>query len=340
MSGFATIARNGSGNGISGQSNNAAATTQFGETAVAQLSPSSQAILTHGINPVTFVTASIGTEASVTSSGNLAVLQSGTATTGSATLSLRRNIAYRAGQGSLGRMTAIFGTPAANNYQLVGLGNADCGYYFGYQGTNFGVMHITDGYREVRKLTVTAGVATSTSVTITLSGEARSFSIAGGGTVNQTSWEISQQDYTNMAGGWKAEAYDGTVYFIALTAGPRNGTYSAAGTGLTATFSQTQAGVATTVNFVSQSQWNVDTMDGDGPSRFNLDKTKGNVYQVGFQYLGFGNARFAIEDSNTGQFQPVHMLKLANTRTTPVLRDPTYRPSGLHRTWEAQHRHR
>lgn len=324
MSGFATINRGGgSGDNINGLGTNAASTTQFGESLVAELTPIAQAIFTHGVNSVNFVTGVVGAGADIqTGNDNLVTLLSGNATTGSATVQLKRAISYRAGQGSLCRMTAIFGIPAENNYQLAGLGNIDCGYFFGYQGTAFGLMHITDGFREVRKLVVAAGVADGTTVTITLNGEARAFTINGGSSVNQTSWEISQQDFSNMAGGWVTEAYDGTIYFIAQKAGSASGAYSATGTGLTATFSQVVAGVATTINFVSQSQWNIDTMDGNGPSRFSIDPTKGNVYQVGFQYLGFGNARFAIEDSSTGQFQPVHMIRMANSRTTPVLRDP------------------
>ena len=46
------------------------------------------------------------------------------------------------------------------------------------------------------------------------------------------------------------------------------------------------------------------------------------MYQIGFQYLGFGNAFFAIENSETGRITPVHMIKNANTRTTPVLKNP------------------
>jgi hypothetical protein len=53
-----------------------------------------------------------------------------------------------------------------------------------------------------------------------------------------------------------------------------------------------------------------------------LNKQKGNVYQVGFQYLGFGNAFFGIEDPETGRIAPVHMIKNANARTTPVLKNP------------------
>ena len=323
MSGFASVAKNG-GQGAGGSNTaNASTTSQFGESLVAQLTPASQATFVKGLNPTTFLSRSIGDGATVTAASGSAFVKSGTASTGSASVQMRRGLSYRAGQGSLFRGTAIFGPPVADTYQLLGFGNVECGYHFGYQGTNFGIHHFPDSQREVRKLVLSAGVADGTSVTITLNGQAKAYTIAGGSNTNQTSWEISQQDWTNVGGGWVAESYDGIIYFIALRPGPRSGSYSAAGTGLGVTsFTQFKAGSAANATFVSQSAWNIDTMDGNGPSRFVLDPHKGNVYQVGFQYLGFGNARFAIEDSQTGQFQACHMIENANARLTPVLKDP------------------
>ena len=323
MSGFASIAKNGGQGAGASNTENASSTTQFGEALVAQLTPASQATFVKGLNPTTFLSRSIGDGATVTASSGSAYVKSGTAATGSAAVQMRRGLSYRAGQGSLFRATAIFGPPVADTYQLLGFGNVECGYHFGYQGTNFGIHHFPDGQREVWKLVISAGVADGTSVTITLNGQAKAYTISGGSSVNQTSWEISQQDWTNVGGGWVAEAYDGSVYFIALRPGPRSGAYSASGTGLGVTsFTQFKAGAAANATFVTQSAWNIDTMDGNGPSRMVLDPHKGNVYQIGFQYLGFGNARFAIEDPQTGQFQACHMIGNANARLTPVLKDP------------------
>jgi hypothetical protein len=322
MSGFASIARNG-GQGAGGSNTaNAAGTSQFGEALVAQLTPSAQATFVHGLNVINFITRSIGAGSSVTSYSGSAFLQSGTAATGSAAIQMRRGLTYRPGQGSLCRVTSIFGPPVADTYQLCGLGNVESGFYFGYRGLDFGVHHFTGALREVRKLTIAAGVAGGTSVTVTLNGESKTFTVSGGSSVNQTSWEISYEDWTNIGGGWVAEAYDGTIYFIALRTGARTGTYSATGGTLDATFTQFIAGTSVAGTFVSQSDWNIDKLDGSGPSRMVLDKTKGNVYQVGFQYLGYGNTRFAVEDPQTGQFQACHMIRQANVRTTPVLKDP------------------
>lgn len=78
---------------------------------------------------------------------------------------------------------------------------------------------------------------------------------------------------------------------------------------------------------VPQTSWNVDVMDGTGgaknPSGQLLDPTKGNVFQIKYQYLGFGALYFYVEDSDTGNFVLVHTIKYANNNTTPNLRNPS-----------------
>ena len=82
-----------------------------------------------------------------------------------------------------------------------------------------------------------------------------------------------------------------------------------------------------TVNFYPQSSWTEDVMDGsnsvDNPSGMNLDPTKGNVYQIKFQFLGYGNIFFYIEDKETGDLVNVHQIKYPNTNTIPSLRNPS-----------------
>ena len=72
-----------------------------------------------------------------------------------------------------------------------------------------------------------------------------------------------------------------------------------------------------------QTSWNVDVMDGnDGaanPSNVLLDKTKINVFQINYQWLGAGQIEFSVEDPNTGLFVPVHRIKYANANTIPSI---------------------
>ena len=67
-----------------------------------------------------------------------------------------------------------------------------------------------------------------------------------------------------------------------------------------------------------QSSWVYDKADGSG-GLAAVDWTKGNVFAVQYQYLGFGNIRFSMEDRSTGAFVPVHDIKYPGLNTLPSL---------------------
>lgn len=96
-------------------------------------------------------------------------------------------------------------------------------------------------------------------------------------------------------------------------------------------YNGTSFGLTTNYNFVEtwvpQASWNKDTMLGTGgtanPSGMTLDPTKGNVFQIRFQYLGFGCFFFYIEDPTTGRFQLVHVVEFPNSYTVTNLLQPS-----------------
>ena len=47
-------------------------------------------------------------------------------------------------------------------------------------------------------------------------------------------------------------------------------------------------------NRVAQSDWNIDTMDGSGPSGVTVDWTKGQIFCMDFSWLGSGRVRMAL----------------------------------------------
>lgn len=295
--------------------------TSFGEVSISELTPTAQGDFIYGINNVMFASGTFA-GGSVSGSDGFGIVKSGTSTTGSATLHLRRNLKYRPGMGSLMRATCLFDTPVANNNQFLGLGNIQSGYYFGYVGTNFGIIHEETAQPEIRKLTVTTGSGT-TSVTITLNGVSVSVPVTGNNDTSQTSYQLAQYDYSGVGAGWKADVVDSVVYFVSARSAPYTGSYSFA----SGTFTTVQTGQVPTRTFISQSAWNIDRLDGGisggpNPSGMILDPQKGNVYQVGFQYLGFGNAFFAVENSQLGRMAPVHIIRNTNARTTAVLKNP------------------
>jgi len=81
---------------------------------------------------------------------------------------------------------------------------------------------------------------------------------------------------------------------------------------------------ATVDTFVPQASWNVDPMDGTGPSGDTLDQQTGNVYRIQMQYLGFGEIQFYIERNDTGAFYLVHRIKYANLNTAPSFDNPSF----------------
>lgn len=74
--------------------------------------------------------------------------------------------------------------------------------------------------------------------------------------------------------------------------------------------------------FTPQTSWNVDKMDGTGPSGMVLDFTLGNVYKIQYQRLEFGNINFYIEPPNTGQFVLVNQIQYTNNNTVPSVTNP------------------
>lgn len=268
-----------------------------------------------------------------TGSNNMLISSTGTTQYSFASMKSRRRLRYRPGQGVVGRFAGLYSTPAANSIVVAGFGTAESGFYFGYNGTSFGILHSTGGVREVQTLTVTTASTATNDYRITLpSGATVDIPATANSSTTQTAYEISLGDFP----GWTANAVGATVVFLASSVGNKSGTIAlsqpSAGTPAAGTVAETVAGVAGTDTWIAQEDWNGDVCDGTGsssnPSGFNLDPSKGNVYQIGVQYLGFGAVTCQIETvssgSNNPTFTTVHTFKFNNTLTAPHSRQPSF----------------
>jgi hypothetical protein len=74
-------------------------------------------------------------------------------------------------------------------------------------------------------------------------------------------------------------------------------------------------GSASDANAVNQSSWNLDKLDGTGPSGVTLDTTKANIFTIDIQWLGVGRVRMGITDT-LGQVIYCHEFRNANSFTT------------------------
>jgi hypothetical protein len=67
-------------------------------------------------------------------------------------------------------------------------------------------------------------------------------------------------------------------------------------------------------NPVLQSAWNIDTMDGLGPSGITLDTTKSNIYVIDLEWLGVGRVRMGLNIDGVTYY--VHEFLNANNLAT------------------------
>ena len=111
-----------------------------------------------------------------------------------------------------------------------------------------------------------------------------------GNDVQQTAYQLALADYSQIGkGGWLADAISGSVIISPrdLTQHPQAPTQLLGR--LLLNIYKRKGGEDQTNTFITSGSFNIDKLDGSGPSGMVLDPQKGNAYQIGYQYLGFGN---------------------------------------------------
>lgn len=188
----------------------------FGELVAQEMTPIVTLSFPYNINAA-YATSTVANGGTVTQANSQAVLQTSTANNGSAILESNFAARYSPGQGMVWRGTAAFTTGVASSRQEVGIGDADDGFFFGYQGATFGIFRRQNG----------------------------------------------------------------------------------------------------TDTFVARSAWN------GAPLFSGFDPTKGNVYQIRYQWLGYGAIRFYIENPGTGELALVHTIYYPNQAVIPSIFNPS-----------------
>lgn len=287
--------------------------TSFGELSIAEPTPIAQITAPYGLlEKAQSFLVNGGTSSA---SNSLFSVSSGTNSDALAALLTRRQVAYRAGQGLIARFTALFDTPQADSQQEAGLIINTDRLGFGFENLLFGIIYMHSGDSEIQELTITTPSAGAETATITVDGTGFSVNLTAG-TVQHNAFEIAN-DLNTQVSNYAFTSNDDQVVARSLLAVPGGSFAFTSGTAV-ASWSQVTAGLVPTSGFIAQTAWNVDT-------RSDLDVTKGNVYQVQMQYLGFGGIEFFIEDSATADLVLVHRIKFANTSTTTSVGNPTFR---------------
>lgn len=301
--------------------------TAFGEAAVAEPSPVVQVQFPYNINTHIWEIRDNGGTASVVD--NMANLSTGAGANQSSTILSRTPVKYNPGQGGKVPFTAIFDTAVANNTQYVGIGNTTDGYFFGYEGTVFGVLMRKGGLPETRRLAITTASNTAEDIVITLNGVAENVTVTAAGADTPTTRvvtanEIAAHDFSNVGEGWEVHNMGASIFFTSFSDGAKSGTFEiTTATTAAGTFTQGLAGVTATETIVAQTDWNRDKMDGTGGSGMTLDTTKGNVYKITYQWLGFGPVDYFVEEPVTKRLFLVHRVEYNNANVVSSVNNPT-----------------
>lgn len=299
----------------------------FGSVHTENMTPVFQIDGVYGLNDTTTKVTSSGSGA-VTEVNNLLISSTGTTLYSAATLQSRQKLRYRPGQGNICRFTSVFSAPVANSVLIAGLGTSESGFYFGYNGTTFGVLHVTGGVRGIHTLTITTASTSTQNVQITLDGVVYTVTgMTNNASTLRTAYEISKGGNWN---GWSVEAVGSTVVFVSGGSRPLIGSFSTTQTGagvpVTGSFVETVTGVTSSDTWVAQSDWNGDKLDGTGSSGFNLSPQFGNIYQVDMQYLGFGSVDMKVRTSSEGNnttWTRAHTFRFPNSLTVPHSKQPS-----------------
>ena len=306
----------------------------FGEPYGITITPVIQLDSIYGITDEVIQTYTYGTGASASADPGqgLWTIQSGTSPYGYGVLRSKRFLRYRPGQGALARFTAAFTPNVSASSQRVGLANQENAIQLGWNPDatdgntpKFGVLRATGGKVQIVVLTINTAPTGAQTANVTLNGTSFTMSITAGTTQN-TAVQINYHDGFT---GWLTDQVDNTIVFMSTSLGPKTGTYSFSSTGTgtlaTGSFSTKQVGVAQTENWTYQEDFNVDKLDGTGPSGMVLHSEYLNVYQINFRWLGAGEIRYAIEDMNTGDMIFFHREHYTGRNTKPHTAQPSFK---------------
>jgi len=303
----------------------------FGEQGIVEINPVVQVDGLYGIADTDiFQRNSSGTGTQSVTTDGLMTVSSGTGSGAFSTLRTRRAVRYRPGQGSLCRFTAMFPTGHTAGYQQVAgfLNQSDIigvGYNSPTADTQFSVLRRYNGKGEIYQIDVTAGASGAESIDIVLNGTTFTVAVTSG-TAAFNAAQIGSATYTQ----WIVDYVGTTVYFLSDgVPGDLTGTFSVTNTTAGGTFAATgttaQNGANPTDNWVAQDNWNIDRLDGTGPSGMTLNPANLNVFQIDFRWLGAGIIRWSIEDAISGNLIPFHIEHYSNRNTVPSISNPSLR---------------
>jgi hypothetical protein len=299
----------------------------FNDAVVTQQTEQVNLNFTYEINPEKVYDFTFGQATNSIESGKLLISAGPTSNSIGAVVS-RRTINYRPGLGACARFTAGFttGVSGVGAGSSAGIGTEENALLFNYKDNTMNIIHRRHGQRDSRLLDFSNGSDTSGNIVVTLNDNLITGVVTNNSSLNAdtaTEFTSGLNPISLLIAGYQAFNYGNYVEFIALRTGPKTGVFDVdfGVTNATGTLTQTATGVVAIETTIPQSTWNHDVADG---TQFlpNVDWSKGNVFQIKYQWLGFGLMEFFVEHPDKGTFVRVHDIHHAGSSDIPSLGNP------------------
>lgn len=257
------------------------------------------------------------------------IARTGAGADGFATIRSRKTIPYRPGSSTLATFSAAWPEGGSTGYYLLaGLIRTSGSIALGYgESTEFGILQSTKGKQEIYQYQITAAASGTESITFTLDSVDFTLNVTST-TIRGAAAEIVEDPVWDGSI-WRLESCDDKVFFT-MVDHPRDamGTFSftnnSAGT-LAATPTNIQNGQELEPTFITQANFNVDSLDGTGESGFTLDPTKMNIWQIEHAMLGQGTISYSVLDPSTQRYIEFHKVGYGNTQTDLIFTQPNMR---------------
>lgn len=264
---------------------------------------------------------------SVISENSQLVLNTGTTTLSDAAFASQDFLVYEPGFGATLRFTfgCTTGASTVGTFQQVGIGTQEDGLFFSYEDDDMVILTRKGGLRDQHSFEITTAASSANNVSIELDGTTHSVSVTdASGSENQTADEI-RDGINALSTGYIAHSQGNVVVFVSKRTGLKSGAFSFAdpnATGTAATVSQEVVGVTENSTKILREDWNIDKADGTGILPL-IDWSQGNVFQIRYQWLGYGAITFFLENPASGNLIPIHKIQYANSNTTPSVNNPS-----------------
>jgi hypothetical protein len=246
--------------------------------------------------------------------------ESGSEAYGYGVLYTKRIVTYRSGQGCFCRFTAAFSSPQEGTTTRAGFMTQENALQIGYNGTRFGVLRQNGSRTQILELVIHDS---HDYVPIILKLNGKNYNLLLKGDPDLIALRVSKD--VILSYDYITENKKNSVILVSKNIGNAAPPEIIGDASVSIKIIQDGYTDPDNDKWVYQEDFNIDPLDGTGLSGMVLDKSKLNVYQIEFRWLGAGIISYSMENSFNGKMVLFHQEHYVNKYNKTHLRNPNMR---------------